>query len=251
MVRHSNSPMTGFCWAGVRVTVDLERAAERCLTIADDFIELDERDRSGPGDEQWLADIVEGARRGAVQALDEYDYQVGPLRLVLVRHRIHPVDSGYMAVRAGTHRAVREAIAKLGPAMVRDWVTFAPGGPRVRLTSPEDTVEPDRSALVTVEAECAAERAVLVADGFVTVSRADRDRVSPAAAAELASYAVQAAHSALNTYEDRVGLVRLTLAHHPWREDSSHEYGLRDAVWKAVRMAVEQLEFALAETRAG
>ncbi|GAA1395897.1 hypothetical protein GCM10009662_08860 [Catellatospora coxensis] len=243
-VRHRNTAMRGSCFAGARVTVDLTRAAERSLTIADDFIQVADDMRDYLDDREWLAELVEGARRGALNALDEYGYRVGPLRAVLVEHKIHPVDSGYLAVKAAAHRAVKEAIDLLGPAMVRDWVTITPTGPVVRLTSPPDTVFPEGSGVVTIEAEPAAERAVLVAGGFVLAG--DAERVDTA---EVERLAVAAANESLDLYEKRVGPLRLTLLSHPYGVQWSDRYGLETALRKAVRMAVEQLEFALATAR--
>ncbi|MEU8002808.1 hypothetical protein AB0B66_16765 [Catellatospora sp. NPDC049111] len=243
-VRHCNSAMRGSCFAGARVTVELTRAGERSLTIADDFIQVADDLRDYLDDREWVAELVEGARRGARNALDEYDYRVGPLRAVLVKHAIHPVDSGYLAVKAAAHRAVREAIDLLGPAMVRDWVTFTPTGPVVRLTSPPDTVLPEGSGVVTIEAERAAERVVLVADGFVVAG--DAEQVDPA---EVERLALAAAHESLDLYENRVGPLRLTLLRHPYGIQWSDQYGLETALRKAVRMAVEQLEFAVAAAR--
>lgn len=245
-VRHRNSAMSGSCFAGARVTVDLARSGERSLTIADDFVQAADDVRDYLDDRDWVAELVEGARRGAQQALDEYDYRVGPLRAVLVKHVIHPVDSGYLAVKAAAHRAVREGIDLLGPAMVREWVTFTPSGPRVRLTSPADSVFPEDSGVVTIEAERAAERAVVVAGGFVVGG--DAEPVDPA---EVERLAVEAANDALDIYEKQLGPLRLTLVSHPYGVHWSNGYGLDRALGKAVRMAVEQLEFASAEQAAG
>lgn len=240
-VRHRNTAMRGSCFAGALVTVDLTRADERSLTIADDFVQVADDWRDHLDDREWVAELVEGARRGAQQALDEYDYRVGPLRAVLVKHRIHPVDSGYLAVKAAAHRAVREGIDLLGPRMVREWVTFTAAGPRVRLTSPADSVFPADSGIVTIEAERAAERTVLVADGFVLAGDAE-----PVDTAQVERLAIEAADDALDIYEKRVGPLRLTLVSHPYGVHWSDGYGLDTALRKAVRMAVEQLEFAAA-----
>ncbi|WP_155387322.1 hypothetical protein [Catellatospora paridis] len=253
MVRVTNRTMTGSCFAGVKVTLDVEPAAERSIHVADDFIDLRDRDRDDEymreelANEQWVAELTTGALRGVRSALMRYEYRTGPLRVVLVKHYLHIVDSGYGAVQAAASRAVRAAIDQLPHRMVCDWVTFTPAGPVVRLANPVDPEVGVTDAEVFVEVTPAAERAVVLAEDFAAGVNAPR--LDAADLARIPDLAVAAAHAALDKHEERVGPLRLTLLGHrphqavPW----SLEHQYRDALDDGVRMAVEQLEFALAE----
>ncbi|MEV4410315.1 hypothetical protein [Catellatospora sp. NPDC049609] len=249
MVQVANKPMSGSCYAGVKVTVDVELAEQSSLTVAEDFIDArgphEEHLRADLADPRWVAELTAGALKGARSTLIEYEYRTGPLRVVLLKHYLHIVDSGYGAMQAATSRAVKRAIDMLPHRMVAEWVTHTATGPVVRLTSP---VGDDgwRDAAITVEVAPAPERLVSTAPGF------DRhpatERLSDADLARVPQLAVAAAHAALDEYEPRVGPLRVTLVSHHAGEAGPRSLDLdyRFGVDAAVRMAVEQLEFALA-----
>lgn len=253
MVRVTNRATAGGCFGPVRVTVDVEPAAERSVHVADDFIDLRDRDRDDEhmrqelANEQWVAELTTGALRGVRAALLQHEYRTGPLRVVLVKHYLHIVESSYFTVRAGASRAVRTAIEQLPHRMVREWVTLTPDGPVVRLANPVDPEVGDTDAEVVIEVAPAAARAVVLADDFAT--GVTGPRLDAVDLARIPDVAVAAAHAALDKHEERVGPLRLTLLGHqphetvPW----SLEHQYRDALDDGVRMAVEQLEFALAE----
>ncbi|MBV1854849.1 hypothetical protein [Catellatospora tritici] len=249
MVRVTNRPMIG-CYQGVRVTVDVEPAAESSLAVADDFI-----DARGPhveflredlANQEWVAELTAGALKGARHTLAHEEYRTGPLRVVLVKHYLHVVDSGWGAMQAATSRAIREAIGRLPHRMVTEWVTFTETGPVVRLTNP---VSDDgwSEAAVSIEVAPAAARRVTLADDFANATPAPR--LSTAESAAIAGITLAAAHKALDEHEARVGPLHVKLLGHasgdihPRSVDLQYEF----AVGAAVRMAVEQLEFALAE----
>ncbi|MDI1463146.1 hypothetical protein QEZ54_19385 [Catellatospora sp. KI3] len=248
MVRVTNRPIIG-CYQGVRVTVDVEPAAESSLTVADDFLDArgphEESLREDLANSNWVAELTRGALKGARHTLAHEEYRTGPLRVVLVKHYLHIVDSGWGAMQAATSRAIREAIDQLPHRMVAEWVTFTETGPVVRLSNPVSS-DGWAEVEVTIEVTPAAARHVALADGFANASLAPR--LSPAESDAIPAIALAAAHKALDEYEARVGPLQVTLLGHASgdlhpRAMDHYEY----AVDAAVRMAVEQLEFALAD----
>lgn len=106
MVRWTNTPIPG-CYMGVRATVDVEQAAAREVVVSDGFVKHEPDD---PMDADEIAQIEARALAGAQSALDDLEPHVGPLRVVLVKHLVHPVDSSWGGIYAAASRAVREAV---------------------------------------------------------------------------------------------------------------------------------------------
>lgn len=131
MVRWTNTPIFG-CYMGVRVTVEVEQAAVREVVLSDGFVQ-DEPDFPMSADE--IAQLEARALEGVRSALDDLEPHVGPLRVVLVRHVVHPIDSSWGGIHAAASRAVRESVEQLAVSVgfARHWLaaTAEPGG-RVR-----------------------------------------------------------------------------------------------------------------------
>lgn len=112
-------PTAFYCGGFIRVTVEAEYAAANSVTVAPDFL----RDRGRSVDPDYVSDaeaaeICAAACATVRDFLAERPAQDRPLRVRLVHHRYHPVDSGPFSVGAAAVRAVRAAIgelAKTGP----------------------------------------------------------------------------------------------------------------------------------------
>ncbi|GAA1654375.1 hypothetical protein ACFQY4_35735 [Catellatospora bangladeshensis] len=250
MVRVRSRPLAA-CGGAALVLVDVEPAAERSITVAADFITVP------PGltadyaaelaDDAYVAELTEAAIEGVLDALIKYEYRTGPLKVVLVQHHLHPVDTGYATVRGAAARAVRQAIELLPHRMVAEWVTFTPDGPVVRLTNPVRAQGRygGRDTQVTIEVAPAPQCTVVMGAGFAASAA---NRLYPAdVLARAEQVALAAAHLAVERHEDRVGPLHLTLLGHRPGDFSADSAGAEYeiALDAGVRMAVEQLEFAL------
>jgi hypothetical protein len=249
MVRWTNTPIFG-CYMGVRATVDVEQAAVREVVLSDGFVQHEPDDCMGADE---IAEIEARALAGVRSALDDLEPHVGPLRVVLVRHVVHPVDSSWGGIHSAASRAVRESVEQL-PVPVgfaRHWLaaTAEPGGClRARVTNPADAVGGVR---VTIEVERVPTRDVKISDRFVVVSDADGESVTEAQVAELEQGAVRAVHEMLDELEPSTGPLRVNLVRHRFRPVDSTVSLIAAALDCGLRRAVQELDSAHPETLSG
>jgi hypothetical protein len=242
------------CHMGVRVTLDAERATTRSVTVSDGFIDTSADPWLAKADERTLreeaASLTHAALRGATNALDEYEYRTGPLRIVLVKHLVHH-DTSELSLREATGRAVREATRELGIRLVPQWVTFTPAGPRIRLSNLDLRRSSRGEADVTVELEPAAERSVTVVDGFIVAPEHARATVTAEKLAAEEQSAITMAHNALDRIEPYFGPLSVRLIRCSYDNPKGGPPDLDAGVFMALHLAAEQLELALAHHRGG
>lgn len=252
MVRWTNSPIFG-CYMGVRATVDVEQAAEREVVLSDGFVQHEPHDRMGADE---IARIEARALAGVRSALDDLEPHVGPLRVVLVRHVVHPIDYSWGGIHAAASRAVLESVEQL-PVPVgfaRHWhaATAEPGGcVRARVTNPADAASAVGGVRVTIEVERESARLVETGQRFIEVCEADRESVTEAQIAELAESAVRAVHRTLDELESTTGPLRVNLIQHRFRRVDSKVSSIAAALDCGLRRAVQELDSARPEMLSG
>ncbi|WP_117215256.1 hypothetical protein [Allorhizocola rhizosphaerae] len=252
MVRWTNTPIVG-CYMGVRATVDVEQAAVREVVLSDGFVQHEPDDGMGADE---IAKIEERALAGVRSALDDLEPHVGPLRVVLVRHVVHPVDSSCGGIYSAASRAVRESVEQLPVPVgfVRHWLaaTAEPGGcVRARVTNPADAGSAVGGVRVTIEVERGPARKVEISRRFVVVSDSDRESVTEARVAELEQGAVRAVNEMLDELEPRTGPLRVNLVRHRFRPADSTVSSIAAALDRGLRRAVQELDSARPETLSG
>jgi hypothetical protein len=251
MVRWTNTPIIG-CSMGVLATVDVEQAAVSEVVLSAGFVQYEPSDRM---DADEIAEIEARALAGVRSALDHLEPHVGPLRVVLVRHVVHPVD-GSSGIYTAASRAVRESVEQL-PVSVgfsRHWLaaTAEPGGRvRARVTNPAEAGSAVGGVRVTIEVERLQAREVEISRRFVVVSDADRDSVTETRVAELEQGAVRAVHEMLDELEPRTGPLRVNLVRHRFRPEDSTVSSIAAALDHSLHRAVEELDSAYPETLSG
>lgn len=107
-------PMAAYCGGYIRVTLEAEYAEATSVVLAEDFVQH----RGRPVDPGYVSDaeaeeIGAAACESVRRVLSDLPPDSRPLRVTLVEHRYHPVDSGPFQVGAAAVRALRAALAEL------------------------------------------------------------------------------------------------------------------------------------------